>query len=221
MKTGNSSSILLICVVFALTTISFSSISWSKKRPKKKIPISWLKTKTAKIGYPKGWSLLEADKLKKGLDLRKIHFYFRHYWYENKRPSKGWADMEITWVNSPGWNQSKWPLDEFLKDKDCGISKCHWEDFTKHPSSYIDDSCPRIVEYPCMFGGYCGHFIKKISVSGSTGYLFRDKTSDPNTKEFSLFFKKGKKIYNMEFHANKKEFDYFMDYFQVFISNFK
>ncbi len=228
MKQKSLNKLLLFCFVLALTAILLPAISSAKKQ-KSKIPVAWHKTsivikkakETIKIGYPKGWAILDKDLSLQGGKM----FYYNHYWFESNRSKKGWASVNIRWINTPGWQTDKWPIDEFLKDKDCGIPKCERRNYKTYPSTYIDDSCKKTTKYPRMQEGSCGSFIKEISVSGGPGYLFlnskEDVSDDKNLMQTYLLFQKGKRIYYMEFSANEEEFSYFGKFFNVFIDNFK
>ncbi len=234
MRIKNRDNILSICVIFALAAILLPNISSAKKR-KAGIPMARFNTsivmeneeENIKIGYPKEWSILDEKYAKSSNAIMGgIMFYYRHYSYDSKRTSKGWASVRIRWINTPGWLTDKWSLDEFFKDKDCGVLKCERENYGEYPSTYIDDSCKETTIFPRMQEGFCGYFIKKIPISGTTGYLFRNarETSpkdDQTIMQTYLLFEKGERIYYMEFSANKEEFSYFGEYFQVFISNFK
>lgn len=231
MKLKNRNSILSIGLIFILTAILLPAISSAKKQ---KPSVNWIKTISKsnnletliKIGYPKGWRIFDKKRVLKYHNPIKgsLNFYYRHYLDKKGRPSKGWAHVTIKLLNHSSESYSKWPLDEFLKDKDCNVLKCYRSSYKKYPPTVINKSCDshsKPYSHPQMMGGNCGHFIKKISVSGGPGYLFRIDDEYVDYQSTSLIFKKGKNIYSMAFYAHKDEFSYFGKFFNIFIDNFK
>ncbi len=219
MNIKNRNTILAVGLIFALAAILLPAISSAKKQ-KTKIPVAWFNTSIVikkvkepiKIGYPKGWSIDNRHLKSRNVIMGGIMFYHNYYWFDNERSLKGWASVNIRWINTSGWETDHWPLDDFLKDKDCDILKCVRKSHKKYPSTFIGDSCKKTAYYPQMQGGSCGYFRKEIPVSGSPGYLFQNNmkgvSNDKTLNQTYLLFQKGKRIYFMEFSANEEEYDY-------------
>ena len=190
------------------------------------------------VYYPPGWKYDPNQNAGRGPEVG-IDIYHNYVWFDQSRP-KGRGDWAT--IHLVRWNcrdcmhgENAGTLTDFIKDKDCNVAKCAYEQSKcpVHspgiiPRWRLTNKCDLVTKFPKLVGGVCGTLYAKKKHRNTTYYYFEGETegdtegtdvTEPgeHLKEITVIFRKGRFIYTSCLMAPRWEFDKYMRDFEYVI----